>query len=536
MKFEDKLQSLRKKSNLSQEALAQELGVSRQAVSKWESGSSYPEMDKLIMMCKIFKCSLDDLVNETTTDKQVIEKVETKSIGYFNSIINGIVKTVNMFCSMKFTSLLKCLIEMFILGIILFGISAIILSISYSVLEIIVNRYDYLSAIGIFIFFAIAALVVMIDIIVFYQVFKVRYLDYYDQISYTKNQGHEFADDNEEKDNNKRFKFNNQADKIIIRDPNNHQIKIFSLLSKIIKFIIKSFDVGFSFCLIAGIFFLVILEGLSFYLMFIHKIFIGSTICGLCILILSIYLLVILIKYLFNKGIKMWPFIITLISCLVIGALSVSFIILCIHDLNIVKTDGELMNVSKNIKYEENLIITSQFHSSIDYIIDDTLKDIVVEYSYYKDNHEVIINNNKNNVYNFILRFNDDGLEMFNEFIDNLKNNKVVLNDYSEMPNIVIKGNTENIKNIIKNTSKYRIVEDFITNDDGYSLTYGELLNQGSVCEYNKLGYFKCYDIINNSDCGEFSMNDGKLIYDDSKCSCYKDSLYSYLCHRNLNN
>lgn len=38
MKFEEKLQSLRKKSNLSQEALADKLGVSRQAVSKWESG------------------------------------------------------------------------------------------------------------------------------------------------------------------------------------------------------------------------------------------------------------------------------------------------------------------------------------------------------------------------------------------------------------------------------------------------------------------------------------------------------------------
>ena len=45
MKFEDKLQYLRKKANLSQEQLADKLNVSRQAVSKWESGASYPEMD-----------------------------------------------------------------------------------------------------------------------------------------------------------------------------------------------------------------------------------------------------------------------------------------------------------------------------------------------------------------------------------------------------------------------------------------------------------------------------------------------------------
>ena len=38
------------------------LGVSRQSVTKWEAEKSYPEMDKLIKMCQIFECSLDDLV------------------------------------------------------------------------------------------------------------------------------------------------------------------------------------------------------------------------------------------------------------------------------------------------------------------------------------------------------------------------------------------------------------------------------------------------------------------------------------------
>ena len=48
MDFGMKLQSLRKEKGLSQEALAEKLHVSRQAVSKWESGAGYPEMDKLI--------------------------------------------------------------------------------------------------------------------------------------------------------------------------------------------------------------------------------------------------------------------------------------------------------------------------------------------------------------------------------------------------------------------------------------------------------------------------------------------------------
>ena len=60
MKFEEKLQKLRKASGFSQEVLADKLGVSRQAVSKWESGASYPEMDKLIQMSKLFECTLDE--------------------------------------------------------------------------------------------------------------------------------------------------------------------------------------------------------------------------------------------------------------------------------------------------------------------------------------------------------------------------------------------------------------------------------------------------------------------------------------------
>ena len=43
MKLSDNIKFIRKENNLSQEQLAEQLGVSRQAVSKWESGQSYPE-------------------------------------------------------------------------------------------------------------------------------------------------------------------------------------------------------------------------------------------------------------------------------------------------------------------------------------------------------------------------------------------------------------------------------------------------------------------------------------------------------------
>lgn len=62
MNFRDNLIYLRAANNMTQEQLAMLLGVSRQSVTKWESGKSYPEMDKLLNMCQIFNCSLDDLV------------------------------------------------------------------------------------------------------------------------------------------------------------------------------------------------------------------------------------------------------------------------------------------------------------------------------------------------------------------------------------------------------------------------------------------------------------------------------------------
>lgn len=58
----NRLYELRKKHNLSQEELAEKLGVSRQAVSKWERSEASPDTDNLIALAKIYKLSLDELI------------------------------------------------------------------------------------------------------------------------------------------------------------------------------------------------------------------------------------------------------------------------------------------------------------------------------------------------------------------------------------------------------------------------------------------------------------------------------------------
>jgi HTH-type transcriptional regulator/antitoxin HipB len=69
----NRLVKLRKEKNLSQEALANELGISRQAVSKWERAESSPDTDNLIMLAKLYGVSLDELLN---TDQEVFESGE----------------------------------------------------------------------------------------------------------------------------------------------------------------------------------------------------------------------------------------------------------------------------------------------------------------------------------------------------------------------------------------------------------------------------------------------------------------------------
>ena len=64
MTFGEKLYKLRKAQGFSQEALAEKLHTSRQAVSKWENDNGYPETEKIILISKLFQISLDDLLME----------------------------------------------------------------------------------------------------------------------------------------------------------------------------------------------------------------------------------------------------------------------------------------------------------------------------------------------------------------------------------------------------------------------------------------------------------------------------------------
>lgn len=82
--FSFNLQQYRMGSGMTQEQLAEKMGVSRQTVSKWESGASYPEMEKLIALCGLFDCTLDALVRgelpQSVPEEPMEQAVQTVDI------------------------------------------------------------------------------------------------------------------------------------------------------------------------------------------------------------------------------------------------------------------------------------------------------------------------------------------------------------------------------------------------------------------------------------------------------------------------
>lgn len=84
MNFGENLYNLRKKQKMSQEKLAEKVGVSRQSVSKWENGTAYPEMNRILELCKIFHCQLNDLVNDKILDFDSLDEEIKMNVVKFN--------------------------------------------------------------------------------------------------------------------------------------------------------------------------------------------------------------------------------------------------------------------------------------------------------------------------------------------------------------------------------------------------------------------------------------------------------------------
>lgn len=148
MEFNEKLQNLRKSRGLTQEELAEILFVSRTAVSKWESGRGYPNIDSLKEIAKFFSVSIDDLLSGekllSLAEKE--KKADIKNIcdllfafsdlltfllfvlPLYPNTVNGFVYSVNLFEFSESSPITKCVYCVLFGALILSGIVKLILT------------------------------------------------------------------------------------------------------------------------------------------------------------------------------------------------------------------------------------------------------------------------------------------------------------------------------------------------------------------------------------------------------------------------
>ena len=90
MNFNERLADLRRKKGLSQEQLGYELGVSRQTVSKWELGQSYPDFQRLVLLSDYYEISLDELVRGVDVgDVRALNESEKQISSIYSDVERG---------------------------------------------------------------------------------------------------------------------------------------------------------------------------------------------------------------------------------------------------------------------------------------------------------------------------------------------------------------------------------------------------------------------------------------------------------------
>lgn len=449
MKFCEKLQKLRKDRGYSQEQLADLLEVSRQSVSKWESGTTYPEMDKLLSLCKIFNVTLDDLTNDNVTDKNIKERSKNNFSNLFYSILDIINKSFEMFKSMTSKEKGKCIIELFILFIILLIFKIPFNYINNSIIKIFINfsskTYDILASIW---YFISNTIYLILFIAIFVYVYKIRFLD-----KFNRSEGIKIKDDN---DNNVKFTEDNN-DLILDNKKEKHNFFLFDILAKIFNIFLKMCIILILLPIIISFIILVIITTLTLIMQFIGIHFIGIFIALLGAVLFLLVIIELLIKILLNANlINKRMFLIFLGSLITLGV----GIGISTYEISKVDYKDELpTSVSADtyeytFKMRDDLVFFDYFNTN--YVINNDLKDDVnIVVNYYDDylNVNIDLNNNFLGIYKYV------SFDKTLNYIDLIKNDlkKKKLYNYNLLMNMDVKIETseKNINIIKNNLEKY---------------------------------------------------------------------------------
>lgn len=97
----EKLKEYRKKNHYSQEQVAEHMNLSRQAISNWETGKAYPDLDNLVMLSELYGTPVDVLLGEDARAREPFDSDDSKTNSY-NAILEILALSVILILSLDF--------------------------------------------------------------------------------------------------------------------------------------------------------------------------------------------------------------------------------------------------------------------------------------------------------------------------------------------------------------------------------------------------------------------------------------------------
>jgi len=446
MNLKDNLKKIRKDNNLSQEDLAEKLGVSRQAVSKWEQGLAYPEMDKVLQLCNMFNLNIDEILNQ---DIKEVEKNRQSKINvnkYIDDFLEYIKKTVKMFASMKISDKLKCIIEELFIVFVLFVVSQLVGAVLGLVCEKLLGFlsgstyytiYEFLEGIYYLIYFILSVIVIL-------YIFKIRYLDYYEIVE-SDEVKEESSETKEEVITRKNL--TDKREKVIIRDPKHSEYGFINAIIKCLLFIIKGVLFFFGIFVCMSLVAMVMLLVISFNFIKTGLLFIGGLLGCLSLIIIHLIIIYLIFSFISNLKVKKVLTFCIFMTCIILGGVSCGLIVNSLKDFKFVSdvNSDYIKTTTKEIEMNKNLIIDTYY--DIEYK-ESNNKNLLIEVKTAK-----YCNYNIDEEENHLYFYHDCDADEFIKTISKDLNNKVFVDPNIEK--ITIYTTKDNIKLLQDNYEKF---------------------------------------------------------------------------------
>jgi len=449
MSLRKNLEYLRKGKKLSQEDLADKLDVSRQSVSKWESGAAYPETEKILAICKIFDCSLDELMNQDMQEEKLEESRKYTFNDFLKSVTGIVDRSIRMITTMNFKSLIKFIFE---IGVLLVLIALMRLPFQYiydagaNIFVQIGNRYS--SILLAFWEFLTDIVYLVVAVVSFVYIYKVRFLDAFDDIEDDIIHREKIV---KKEELSVKSEVSNKKRDITVK----YDFGIFSVLGKAALFLFKCFV---AFCtLFVVFFFLCSIAGLvvSISWAFEGIIFIGVLLFLLTLIVFLGMLIVVLYNFIFNRK-TAWKKVLVVFLITLIGfGISAGVGFLEFRYFSVIRTCGSTLTSDievREFEMRDNLIVQAN-SGPMSYVVDNSLGNRVrIEVEYSKKHSGVHIEERGNDI---LVYRDDEGIsfrDIYKVFLDDLKRKELRENYRDAFGDCVtVYGSEENLAKLKQN-------------------------------------------------------------------------------------